>query len=89
MSKEEEIQPYARLWCPAHGAVLIDEQEYTRQLDRPDQRWKCGCGRDAQWDDEYYEELHDDTDMSEDEYIEIIKDLRIRIKQLEEELRDT
>jgi len=54
---EESTTPTA--WavnCPRDGLVYLTREEYTRQIGRVDDLWKCPrCGRDAQWDDDTYE----------------------------------
>jgi len=43
--------------CPRDGLVYLTREEYTRQISRVDDLWKCPrCGRDAQWDDDTYEQ---------------------------------
>lgn len=45
--------------CRDHGHQGISDQEYRRQLDRPDDLWKCPiCGQAATWDDDRYEVHH-------------------------------
>lgn len=56
--------PYAVL-CPQHGQQFLTDDEYSRQLCRPDSRWKCpveGCGRISGWDDDNYEAALGDID---------------------------
>ncbi len=54
--------PYAVI-CRAHGQVFLTEDEYGRQLCRPDSLWTCPtCGRAAQWDDDHYEKHLADLD---------------------------
>lgn len=49
--------PYAVI-CREHGRVLLTEDEYTRQLCKPDALWRCPkCGDDAQFDDVHYETM--------------------------------
>lgn len=49
--------PYAVI-CRTHGQVQLTEDEYGRQLSRPDALWKCPkCGEEAQWDDSHYEQM--------------------------------
>lgn len=51
-----EPTPYAVL-CREHGQQFLPEDEYGRQLCRPDACWMCPICRDeAQWDDDNYEE---------------------------------
>jgi len=51
--------PYAGIICPHHGPVDIDEAEYIRQMDRPDERWTCPiCRTVSEFDDERFEELN-------------------------------
>lgn len=41
------------------GQVLISEDEYDRQMSRPDLLWCCPhCGSTASFDDDYFEETH-------------------------------
>ena len=41
------------------GQVLISEDEYDRQMSRPDLLWTCPhCGSTAEFDDDYFEERH-------------------------------
>jgi len=41
------------------GLVEISEQEYERQMNRPDSLWCCPhCGSTATFDDDDYEERH-------------------------------
>ena len=38
------------------GLVELSEQEYTRQMSRPDSLWECpNCQSTAQWSDEVFE----------------------------------
>jgi hypothetical protein len=47
--------------CPEHGQVLLSDEQYNRQMDRPDDLWTCPtCHRSAQFDDELYEAQTDD-----------------------------
>jgi hypothetical protein len=42
--------------CPTDGKQGLSEDEYMRQLSRPDSKWKCpGCGGDAAFDEDRYE----------------------------------
>lgn len=55
----QEKTPYAVL-CRAHGQVFLTDDEYGRQLCRPDALWTCPkCGEAARWDDDNYEEMLD------------------------------
>jgi hypothetical protein len=50
-----ERTPYAIL-CREHGQQFLTDDEYGRQLCRPDARWTCPkCGRVSDWDDDNYE----------------------------------
>jgi hypothetical protein len=43
-----------------HGLVYLTRDEYNRQMDASDTRWKCPmCRYEAQWSDENYEECCD------------------------------
>lgn len=54
--------PYA-VWCtglmeevPSCGKQFLSEEEYDRQMSRPNSMWRCpACGAEATWDDEHYE----------------------------------
>lgn len=62
----ETVMAYAAVRChgdsvPGHccGLVEIDEQEYMRQMMRPDSLWCCpNCGSTASFDDTYFEKSH-------------------------------
>lgn len=44
------------VYCPEHGHVALDGEEYDRQMWAVDSLWKCPvCKRDSTWDgaDEY------------------------------------
>lgn len=42
--------------CRDCGPSFLTEQEYDRQMGRPNRLWQCPrCGDDASWDDENYE----------------------------------
>lgn len=42
--------------CPEHGRVFLSEEEYDRQLSRPDSTWKCPrCGKASEWDEDNYD----------------------------------
>jgi hypothetical protein len=66
---------YAAVRChgdsvPHHccGVVEIDEQEYTRQMMKPDALWMCPkCGSTASFDDEYFERVHNLNETLPDE----------------------
>lgn len=52
------MKPYAGVVCPQHGDVDITEEEYEKQLDRPNQRWRCPlCGEESHFNDERFEQL--------------------------------
>lgn len=54
--------PYAVI-CDEHGKVCLTEDEYSRQLCRPDSFWSCPkCGEFASWDDDHYEKFFDNDD---------------------------
>lgn len=47
--------PYA-VRCPKHGKVCLSTHEYSWQLSRPDDLWRCPiCGQASEWDDTHYE----------------------------------
>ena len=53
--------PYAGIICPNHGAVDIDKDEYISQMRNPWAKWKCPkCGTISEFDDNRYEELHEE-----------------------------
>jgi hypothetical protein len=63
----DEQQLYAAVVCRGDsvpgqqpcGRVKINEAEYSRQMDRPDSLWMCPhCDSSADFDDEFFEELH-------------------------------
>lgn len=42
--------------CPMHGPVDIGAVEYVRQMNRPNDRWRCPlCREISNFDDEKYE----------------------------------
>lgn len=52
--------------CPEHGRVYLREEEYRRQMSKPDSRWACPrmdskpvgfglCGAESEFDDLTYE----------------------------------
>ena len=58
------IDNYARVRCPVHGPVVLNLEEYERQINDPDSTWLCPawevdppgqCGREADFDDEFFE----------------------------------
>jgi hypothetical protein len=51
--------PYAVL-CDDHGQRFLTEEQYARQLNRPDSFWACpACGESSRWDDDEYEAAMD------------------------------
>jgi hypothetical protein len=59
MPRESHAPTPFAVRCPYHGLVYLQREEYDRQMDDPDARWVCprtGCGREASWDDDNYEE---------------------------------
>ena len=41
-----------------HGLIYLTHNEYDRQMDHPDEMWKCPkCGAAVAWDDVNYEEM--------------------------------
>ena len=67
---EPEPIPYAFVRCRGDllgspnasyscGKVVLSEDQYIRQMDRPDSLWSCPtCGSTADFDDVAFEELH-------------------------------
>lgn len=61
----DQDNEYARLVCyasglgddvPACGEVLISEQEYMKQMSRPNAGWHCPqCAGLVNFDDDYFE----------------------------------
>lgn len=50
------MKPKARVLCPLHGPVPLDQDQYYQQLRDVDSLWKCPrCGLDAVFDDAFYE----------------------------------
>jgi hypothetical protein len=48
--------PY-RVRCPEHGFVYLTPQNYSAQLSRADDCWRCPiCLSYAHWDDEWYDD---------------------------------
>jgi hypothetical protein len=83
---DEDVSVYAAVICsgdsvpgqPRCGQVKISEAEYNRQMDRPDSLWMCpGCGSTANFDDEFFEELHGIGEPEEepDELYQRVNDL--------------
>lgn len=55
-----EVETGYAVLCPEHGKTFLTDDEYGRQLCRPDSRWTCPrCGRISQWDDDHYEKWLD------------------------------
>lgn len=51
--------PYAVI-CRTDGQVFLTEDEYARQMSRPDSLWACPkCGEPAAFDDDHYERYLD------------------------------
>jgi hypothetical protein len=43
--------------CPIHGKRYLTHDQYTDQMRRADDRWRCpNCNRVSDWDDANYEE---------------------------------
>jgi len=43
--------PYAVI-CPVHGLQFLKHEEYSNQLSKADDQWRCPkCGGIASWDD--------------------------------------
>jgi hypothetical protein len=55
---------YCRSGCnPGGEAIHLTEEEYTRQLSRPDARWSCPrCGEFAVWSDAIYEKYMEEME---------------------------
>jgi hypothetical protein len=52
--------PFAVL-CDDHRQQFLTEEQYSRQLHRPDSFWSCPrCGESAHWDDDEYETAIDE-----------------------------
>lgn len=52
--RSETPTPYA-VECPEHGKVYLSGDNYMRQLQRPDDKWRCPtCDRVSEWDDDNY-----------------------------------
>jgi uncharacterized C2H2 Zn-finger protein len=52
-------------WC---GTVFLTEQEYIRQLYKPDSLWQCPkCGATAWWDDDNYDSYQKGGDTDEED----------------------
>lgn len=59
--------PYAVI-CREHGQQFLTDDEYGRQLCRPDSLWTCPVCREAsQWDDDHYEKSFGDVPDVHDE----------------------
>ena len=53
--------PFAVL-CDDHGQQFLTEEQYLRQLNRPDWFWTCPrCGESAHWDDDEYDVALEDA----------------------------
>lgn len=58
--------PYAVL-CDDHGQQFLTEQQYSRQLSRPDSFWSCPrCGEYAYWDDDEYDAALDEGEPDDE-----------------------
>lgn len=55
--------------CPTHGKVVLTEEQYNAQMDRPDNRWYCPiCTQEAYWDDDHHDDYYDrEEDAASDE----------------------
>ncbi len=43
---------YCKGRCSSSGLMFLTEQEYMKQMDRPDSLWQCPqCKGPAEWDD--------------------------------------
>ena len=64
------VTPWAVI-CRNHGQQFLTEEQYERQLDRPDSLWTCPvCGDSATWDDDNFErkEFGGEGDAGAEEY---------------------
>ena len=86
LSDEEQV--YAAVLCrgdsvpgqPRCGQVKISEAEYSRQMDRPDSFWMCpNCGSTANFDDEFFETLHEISEEDESPPLEVYLEEAVRI----------
>jgi hypothetical protein len=60
--------PYAVI-CREHGQKFLTNDEYMRQLCRPDALWTCPkCGEASQFDDDNYEASFSDGPDGPDEH---------------------
>lgn len=51
-----KISPYAVICNDKCGQALISQEEYDRQMDKPDSFWQCPlCKGSAEWDDAHFE----------------------------------
>lgn len=51
-----------RLRCPTHGFVFLTEEQYSAQMLKPNNVWKCPhCFASSSWDDAWYEKVPDST----------------------------
>ena len=53
-SQATSTEPY-RVFCVRHGPQFLSHEEYIRQLDAPNDVWRCPHGCVAEWDDTWYE----------------------------------
>lgn len=52
--------PYRVICRYGCGGSFLTEEEYTRQMYRPNSLWQCPrCKGDANWDDDNYEKYYD------------------------------
>jgi hypothetical protein len=84
----DDLVPYAAVLCrgdsvpgqPRCGQVKINEAEYSRQMDRPDSFWMCPhCGSTADFDDEFFETLHEINEEEHDPPLEVCIEDAVRI----------
>lgn len=72
--RTDNNKPYARIVCVdsgigglSCGPVDLTYEQYDYQMDRPDQGWYCPlCGGIADFDDDFFEELHFGRGSDED-----------------------
>ena len=51
---------YAAVICPRHGSIDISYDEYKKQMREPGEQWKCPrCRQISEFDDDRYDQIHD------------------------------